>query len=147
MPLTQYTPEFPYKQNQIILTSDRVVLHSKSDSIFLFGKQAVGVSTNGTFNVDARVGMTVATPIIELGADAKLIGHPVLKSKAFVRQLDRLLTQIESFAEAMTQLKSDSIGLAESIPVIVSQAEVLKKTTADVKVKIPSTYSQTTYTT
>ncbi len=146
MPLTTYIPEFPYKQNQIILSSDRVMLHSKRDSIFLFGKQAVSVSTPGTFNVDAEVGVTVATPTIELGIDAKLIGHPVLRTKDFVTQLERLLDQLESFASVMTQLRSNSTGLAASIPLIVSQAEILKNVTADVKNKIPGTYSNTTYT-
>ncbi len=48
-----YKPVFPYKGNQLILTSDRVTLHAKNDAIFLFGKQAVGLSSTNTINLDA----------------------------------------------------------------------------------------------
>jgi hypothetical protein len=146
MPLTDYKPEFPYRSNQIILTSNRVVLHSKSDSIFLFGKQAVSVSTNGSFNIDTAKGITMAAPAIELGIEAKKVGHPLIKTKEFIEQLDRLLSQIATFAEAIGQLRSNSIDLAAAMPLIAIQADFLKSVAEDVKLKIPGTYSNITYT-
>lgn len=158
MPLTQYKPDFPYKQNQIILSSDRIVLHSKKDSIFLFGQKAVAISTNGTLNVDAKIGMTVAAPVIELGADASIdgIGDPLIKAGDFMTQLSRILTQLELLAGALMILKSESTGFAASVPVITAQARLLKDVTADVKARFVTKggglntefgpYSKTTYT-
>jgi hypothetical protein len=60
-------PEFPYKGNQIILSSDRVVLHSKNDAVFLFGKAAVGLSSTKTINLDANEEVYVSSPKIYLG--------------------------------------------------------------------------------
>ncbi len=34
-----YVPEFPYKGKQIIISSGRVIVHAKEDSVFLFGKK------------------------------------------------------------------------------------------------------------
>ena len=48
-----FKPEFPYKGNQVIISSGRVLLHAKEDFIFLFGKKGVGISTPNTFNIDA----------------------------------------------------------------------------------------------
>ena len=35
----QYKPEFPYRGNQIIIDSGRVLLNSKEDSTFILGKK------------------------------------------------------------------------------------------------------------
>ena len=48
-----YKPEFPYLGEQIIINSGRVILNSKDDSVFLFGKKAIGFSSAGTINFDA----------------------------------------------------------------------------------------------
>ena len=66
-----YRPVFPYKGNQLILTSDRVTLHAKNDAIFLFGKQAVGLSSPNTINLDAGTKIILAGPVVELGNKAK----------------------------------------------------------------------------
>ena len=34
-----YKPEFPYKGNQVIISSGRVTNHSYDDFIFMFGKK------------------------------------------------------------------------------------------------------------
>jgi hypothetical protein len=148
MPLTAYSPEFPYKQNQIILSSDRITVHSKKDSIFLFAKQAVSISTTGTVNVDATVGMTVAAPIIEFGIDARVrgVGHPIIKTYDFITQLNRLLGQLKVFAGAIKELKSEGTGLSQAVPLIVAQAKILEDIAVDVQAKLPGTYSTTTYT-
>ena len=47
-------PKFPFDGNQVILTSDRVTLHSKTDGVFLFGKGMVALSSTQTINLDAN---------------------------------------------------------------------------------------------
>ena len=76
-----------------MITSGRVQLHSKDDSIFLFGKKGVGLSTNGILGVDAREGVTLSAPVIELGSEAANpeYGQPIIKGNDFLTQFRRLL--------------------------------------------------------
>lgn len=148
MPLTNYRPEFPYKGNQVMISSGRVQLHSKDDSIFLFGKKGVGISTTGLLGVDAVEGITLNAPIIELGLEAKdpKYGQPVIKGTDFFIQMNRLLSALENMATALGELRSDNIGLAKSIPIIKQQATVLQGVIQNLKVQLPTTLSTTTYT-
>ena len=73
-----YKPQFPYKGDQIILSSDRVLLHSKNDSVFLFGKQAVSLSSTKTINLDAIDKVLISTNKIELGNEAEALGEPLV---------------------------------------------------------------------
>ena len=92
-----YTPTFPYKENQIILSSDRVLLHSKTDSIFLFGNSAIGLSSTKTINLDAIDKVLIDSPKIELGREAETLGEPIVLGDSLVRELKQLL---ESLIEA-----------------------------------------------
>ena len=68
-----YKPEFPYRGKQIIIDSDRVILNGKKDSAFIIADKAVGISTNGTFNVDSGGKTIINSPQIDLGLEAS---HP-----------------------------------------------------------------------
>lgn len=101
-------PQFPYKGNQVMISSGRVTIHSKSDAIFLFGKQGVGISTPATFNVDAPEKTIINSNIIELGLRAKDEGQPVLKGDIMIQQLDRFFTAIDTLASAVSSIASTS---------------------------------------
>ena len=49
-------PTFPsqYTKPQVILNSDRVVINAKKDSILLSAQTSIGMSTNGSVNIDAK---------------------------------------------------------------------------------------------
>lgn len=79
-------PEFPFRNNQIILSSNRIVLHSKSDIIFLFGKGAVSLSSPNTVNIDAGEKVAVYSSRIELGSEPQNM-EPTMKGKTFSVQL------------------------------------------------------------
>lgn len=101
------SPKFPFKNDQIILSSDRIMLHSKNDCIFLFGKGAVSLSSPNTVNVDANEKVVVFSPRIELGnAPASL--EPTIKGRAFLIQLGFLCETLEKAGELLSQ------GVAES---------------------------------
>lgn len=148
MALTNYKPEFPYKGNQVIISSGRVLVHSKADSVLILGKKAVGVSTTGTFNVDATKGVTIAAPKIELGIGASngVNGQPVIKGSDMITQLSRLLTQIGQLSDALSNLKSEPEGFAASLPQIVNQAKILSDMTVSIKNVLPGILSTVTYT-
>jgi hypothetical protein len=88
-------PQFPYKNNQIILSSDRVILHAKDDGIFLFGKQMIALASNGTVNIDAKEAIKLDSDRIELGTAAYLKGEPVVLGMKVKTLLYRLLNTLE----------------------------------------------------
>lgn len=105
-----YKPDFPYKSNQLILTSDRVILHSKDDAIFLFGKKAVSLSSTNTINLDANQKVLIYCPKIELGSRAELEGEPVVLGNRLNEQLDILTNAILSAGTLLSQVSEENIG-------------------------------------
>ena len=105
-----FKPEFPYKGNQIILSSDRVMLHSKSDAIFLFGKQAVSLSSTQTINLDAIEGVKIDSPNIELGHEAKVLGEPVILGRTLTIQLQILLNSLIQIGGNLSKASSENLG-------------------------------------
>ncbi len=144
--IPKYSPQFPYRGNQVILSSGRVLLHSQDDSIFLFGKKAVAVSTTGTFNVDANNGVVIASPIIELGLTAATAGNQVIRGNDFLQQFDRILLQLEALAADLATLRSNPEDLSEAITRIVGSAEILQGIIKGVRPTLQSTLSNVTYT-
>lgn len=105
-----FKPVFPYQDNQLILTSNRVTIHSKNDAIFLFGKQAVSLSSPKTINLDANEGIKLFSPIVELGPNAKAQGEPVLLGRTFNRQLLTLLEELASIGTLLAQASESDLG-------------------------------------
>lgn len=118
-----FKPVFPYKGNQLILTSDRVTLHSKSDAIFLFGKQAVSLSSTKTINLDANEGIKLYSPIVELGPNAKVEGQPVILGTNLNQQLIVLLNNIANAGMLMSQASESDLGA--SVQYIASAGKIL----------------------
>lgn len=118
-----FKPVFPYKGNQLILTSDRVTIHSKSDAIFLFGKQAVSLSSTKTINLDANEGIKLYSPIVELGPNARAEGQPVILGTNLNQQLIVLLNNIANAGMLMSQASESDLGA--SMQYIASAGKIL----------------------
>jgi len=88
-----YQPEFPYRGNQIIIDSGRVLLNSKEDSTFIVGKKAVSISSGGTINLDSDERCIINSPEIRLGLDAS---HPLVYG-------DELAKILNEFCVMMTE--------------------------------------------
>lgn len=97
------SPQFPFSKNQIILSSDRIVLHSKSDAIFLFGKGAVSLSSPNTVNIDAEEKVAVFSPRIELGS-APAFMEPTMKGRTFSVQMALFLDALIKAFEPLTKI-------------------------------------------
>jgi hypothetical protein len=120
-----FRPVFPYKGNQIILTSDRVTLHSKNDAIFLFGKQAVGLSSPKTINLDAGEKIILAGPVIELGNKAEALGEPVVLGNTLNQQLQAILSALSTAGTMLAQVSTSSPGA--SMQSIASAGKILNQ--------------------
>ena len=142
-----YTPQFPYKGNQVIITSGRVTHHSYDDFIFLFGKKGVSVSSPATFTVDANERTIIASPKIELGYQAQFQGEPVLLGKTTAFQLGRLIDSIQQMSDALNKLALGEEDAASAIAMIVKTTKVLSDTAKNVKGRLQTNcLSNNTYT-
>lgn len=118
-----FEPKFPYKGNQLILSSDRVILHSKSDAIFLFGKQAVSLSSTKTINLDAFDKVLIDCKIIELGSKAQTLGQPVVLGRNLNTQLTLLLNNLAEAGMLMSQASETDLG--GSMQLISSAGQII----------------------
>lgn len=105
-----YQPQFPYKENQIILSSDRVTLYSKKDSVFLFGTEAVSLSSKKTINLDAIDRVLIDSPKIELGSKAEAVGEPVVMGRSLVRQLVILLEKLKIAGDELSNVSESNLA-------------------------------------
>ena len=135
-----YKPEFPYLGNQIIINSGRVTLNSKDDSIFLFAKNAIGLSSTGTINFDSEDKMIINSPQIYLGLDAK---EPLVKGEQLSLLLDDLLLGLEDLSKQLSQAQ-DSNGIF--ITSIVTAGTSLKGSIERVKSQVKGIKSTKNFT-
>jgi hypothetical protein len=135
-----YIPVFPYKGNQIILTSDRVTLHSKKDAIFLFGSQAIGLSSNRTINLDAKEKIILAGPVIELGNKAQALGEPVVLGRTLNQKLLSIVDALNVLAINLSQASESDLG--RSMQLISSAGSLLGEAVARLKLDLNPATSQ-----
>ena len=140
-----YKPEFPYKGNQVIISSGRVTNHSYDDFIFMFGKKGVSISSPATFTVDATESTSISSGFIELGLRAKLEGEPVFLGRKTAFQLGQLLDNLQALGNSLANISES--GLAASLPEIIASAKILADTAPVIKKQLQGPcLSKITYT-
>ena len=117
-----YVPEFPYKGNQAIIKSDRVVLMGDKDAVFIFGNEAVSLSSRHTINLDSKEKVTISSPKIELGNKAATLGEPVILGNILVSQLVELISKLSDFCETA---KNTSYTDIDTIRDFANAADIL----------------------
>ena len=95
--------DFPYKGNQVLISSDRVMLYSKKENILLFSRKDVGISANSNINLNSNKMVSIESPRIELGGQSAI--EPALLGNTFTTQLIMLLN---SLIVAATYLQDSS---------------------------------------
>lgn len=142
-----YKPSFPYLGNQVIISSGRVVAHSKDDMVFIFGKKGIGFSTPATLNMDVQERVIIATPKIELGYEAELKGEPVLLGRSTVVQLSMLIDALISLSDSLSKISWVPEDLAAAVPIIQAASVTLSGEAATIRSQLNNNcLSQTTYT-
>ena len=123
--MATYIPIFPYTGDQIIGTSGRVLLHAQDDSVMLFGKKSIALSSLGTLNFDVSEGLIVNAPKIELGLQAERFGEPVLLGKSTVLLVTRMLNMLIPIANALNNISETELETV--IPELVKASKIVKK--------------------
>jgi len=94
--------EFPYKGNQALITSDRVMLYSKKEHVLLYARKNVGIAAINDITLNSANTLVTSDKIL-LG-DA-FVTEQAMLGNVFTKQLVRML---ESIFEASTLLKGAS---------------------------------------
>lgn len=144
MATTPYIPALPYTGDQIILTSGRVTLHAQDDSVMLFGKKSIALSSLGTVNLDVSTKVIINSPKIELGLSAEKLGEPVLLGNKSIFLIARLLDSLTELADALSKMSETQLQIA--IPAIVEKSNKVKGDLPKLRADLTSLLSQVTYT-
>lgn len=137
LPPPTYKPEFPYRGNQIIIDSGRVLLNSKEDSTFIVGRKAVGISSGGTINIDSDGKCIINSPQIDLGLNAT---HPVIYGDDFLTVLNSFLVVVDTIVCENLKIASDANGV--SIATVQRAGKTLQEATRNLANKLPGTLSE-----
>jgi len=95
---TSPTTPSQFSNPQIILNSDRIVLNAKTDSVLISGEKSVGISSNGSVNVDAS-SHYISSNDIKLGS--KNATQPVLLGDNAVDFLRDLTFAVKELAQVL----------------------------------------------
>lgn len=139
-----YTPIFPYKNNQILITSDRVHLLSRNDGVFLMGNKTVSLSSPMTINLDSGEKVLINSPKIELGELAESKGQQVILGNELINQLKSYISKIKSVGDTLkTVAESDLASLSLKLKI---SGEILSNESQKIINELGSTLSTVTYT-
>jgi hypothetical protein len=103
-----YTPEFPYKGDQAIINSGRVLLNAKDDSVFVFAKKSVGFSSAGSIHFNSDDSMIVNSPKIYLGLNAT---EPLVRGGRLADYLGDLNETLVTLGKALSKVKGVKAGV------------------------------------
>jgi hypothetical protein len=91
-------PPSQYTGNQVILTSDRVLLNAKKDAVLIFAKQAIGFSSAGSIHFNSDSVTIINAPKIQLGINAEeplLLGNKTVEFMTdFLKTLNQLVDSL-----------------------------------------------------
>jgi hypothetical protein len=142
------TPQFPYSGSQVIITSDRLVFHSRKDGIYLFGKATIGLSSIGTINLDSKERVLIDSPKIELGHKAEQQGEQVVLGNSLVALLTELNQSLAILATALSQSDGTTLPtIKASFTGLQVAGTYLNTATNNISNMLNNVLSNTTYTT
>jgi len=139
--MASYTPDFPYTGDQIIVTSGRVLFNAKDDSVFLFAKKSIGLSSAGTINFDSDDSCIINSPKIYLGLNAT---EPLVKGNRLQSYLQDLNASLSQVGLALSKVA----GVPAGSPMITvnTAGTDLYKTVQDLSVRTPQLLSKNNFT-
>ena len=141
------TPPIPpahYTKPQIILNSGRIVINAKSDSVLISGQNSIGLSSNGSINIESK---QIYFDGIDIRLGRKDASQPVLKGNDTVEYLKILLTELKNITEALKSIQDWPQGVpvtnSTMLTVANSAQKVFEKVHDNID-SIKSTFVKTT---
>jgi len=108
----KYIPLKPsqYDGLQIIFNSDRIVLNSKKDSIFLSGDKSISLSTKGTINFDSSKHFIVNSSKIYLGLNSHKESQAILLGNNTYNLLSKIIDTLNTISNELNSVISTPTG-------------------------------------
>ena len=113
-----------YSNPQIILSSDRITLNAKNDSVLVSGEKSVGLSSNESVNIEAK-------QIYLNGNDIRLgnknASQHILKGDDTVTYLKILITELKNLTEVLKTVQNWPGGVPTPNPALLTVANSSQK--------------------
>ena len=138
--------EFPFTGAQVILSSDRILLHSKKDAVIIAGKRAVSLCSTETINLDAKEKIILDSDIVELGHEAQALGESVVLGNSLVFQLELFTGALKEIGVQLGRVGENKQNIAASITVIKNQGLQLEAAAVQLEDSLQTLLSQNTFT-
>lgn len=135
-----YVP-FPYSGSQAIVSSERIHLHARKDSVLMFARKSIGLSSVATINLDCYEKVVVNSPKIYLGLYAR---ESLILGDTFTRVLTNFLNSL-SIAGTMLQSAGES-KIEESMSKMAIAGVKIKESSNILKESLPGVLSSISYT-
>ena len=102
---------YEYRENQILINSDRLTFNARKDSIFMASFQylhfgagnTITFSTNNNFLISAETTTVIDSPIIKLGTDNNEETEPLVLGDELVTFLEQLMGVIKKMNDNISQ--------------------------------------------
>jgi hypothetical protein len=122
-----------YEKDTVILNSDRVILNSKDDSVFILSKKTVGTSAAESVHFDVGpIGSTdgkyifiVNSPSVQLGLPENVINEPIAKADSVISFIYDLIDSLNQFSTTLSTATALGVGVSK-LPQISIAANLLK---------------------
>ena len=122
-----------YEKDTVILNSDRVILNSKDDSVFILSKKTVGTSAAESVHFDVGpIGSTdgkyifiVNSPSVQLGLPENGINEPIAKADSVIAFIDDLISALNQFSTSLSAATGLGVGVSK-LPEISIASNLLK---------------------
>lgn len=152
--MSKFTDFSSYNKHQAILTSGRVILNAKHDSVFIIASRDLAVSVGGDvhFNVGVKKSKTskfiLNSPIIQFGLESKdNKKESVAKGDTVVNLMKDILDNLKSFLSDLSTAKGLVSGGVATLPTINSSAVKLGSEIKVIESKLENIKSKITFTT
>ena len=122
-----------FEKDTVILNSDRVILNSKDDSVFVLSKKTVGVSAVESvhFNVGLRGSKNednkfiINAPNIQLGLPENGDNQSIAKAESVIKFINYLIEALDLFSSSLETATALGVGVS-GLPQINTAASTLK---------------------
>lgn len=122
-----------FEKDTVILNSDRVILNSKDDSVFVLSKKTVGISAvesvhfdiglRGSTNQDNK--FVINAPNIQLGLPENGVNEPVAKADSVINFINDIIGALDAFSASLASATALGVGVS-GLPQINVAASTLK---------------------
>ena len=145
------TPIREYKNNQIILSSERIIFNTITDNIILSSKQDIALSAEGSIHLNignssngssSKNFLIINAPKIQFGLQNV---QPVPKGDDLEKLINDLLTALSNLASSLTSATGIGVGTVTE-PTVNAAGTKLQQQIQNLQQKVSNIKSQVTFT-